>query len=334
MKSSHSRRRGAATIVCAIALTLAAVGPSSAQDTEAAPRFDDGRMLRPLVQEVLQGSPLVDGCRTVADDPLGLACFFAGSGQTVDVDLEPLLSRLQAPQADPRAEILAFANAVLLAGDPDRIFPQRANLRPLVRAAQDVASLRSEEQVPEAAQFPVAGFPDLVAFPVRDDADTVHLIQSADDPVLGLPDFEAIMARALANARWTEDDRAKLRCRLAAGQDYCQVVLDGFYEASMVMSPGLAPWLAVRVGEPSLIAIPARDELLVARLSDQPALAALGKRLKQRSAYTITHSVASWDGTKDGMLQPVDRWDLRGGVLLPARLTIRLSDGTVISNGF
>lgn len=323
----------AVTLFASFAQAQAQSAPSSTLPP-GAPLFDDGRMLRPLVQDVLQGSALVDRCDAVAEEPLALACHFGGSGQTMAVDLKPLLARVKAPLADPRSEILSFANAVLIKGDPDRVFPQRANLRPVIRGAADVARAREEERLPGNALFPVPGFPAAVAFAVRDDATTVHLIRQADDPLLGYSSFQSIMKRAQANAAWTDGAQARLRCRVDQAQGYCRVVLDGFYETSMLLDTGFAAWLALRVGEPSLIAIPSRDELLVARLSDRQALADLDRRLKQARTSAITRAVAYWDGSADGDLQAVEKWALRGGMLLPARLTVRLGDGSVISSGF
>lgn len=339
MRTSGRNRCSAASLVrrAGLGAVVGLVGvwaPQAGGQSTAATLFEDGRMLRPLVQDVLEGSALISHCDPASDDPMGLVCHFVGVGQSMDLALAPLLDRVQAPDADPKAEILSFANAVLIAGDPDRVYPQRTNLRPLVRAAADVARAREEERLPDAALFPVPGFPAAVAFAVRDDATAVHLVLRGDDPVLGLTDFDAVKSRARINARWATTGQAKLRCGKDDPERYCRVEVDGFYEPSVVFDPGFGDWLALRVGEPSLLAIPSRDELLVARLSDPNALLDLEKRLKQRRPYAITHEVAYWAGAGHAPLEPVERWALRGGMLLPMRVTVRLVNGTVISTGF
>ena len=307
------------------------VTAAGAQDS-GAPLFENGRMLRPLVQDVLEGSALITRCDPDPSDLLRMNCLFDGTGQAVDVRMNGLLARLQSAQADPRAEILTFANDVLIKGDPDRVFPQRTQLRPLVRARGDVARTSAEERLPDAALFPVPGFPEAVAFAVRDDEQTVHLVQSADDASLGYAAFPDIMERAIANAPWIREGQATLRCDLRDDQQrYCRVQVDQFYEASLVLDPSLGPWLAAQLGEPSLIAIPARDELLVAPLSDRGAVQDLEARLKHFRPYSITHGVAFWDGKAGSTLQPVEKWSLRGGLWLPARVVVRTADGAVLS---
>ena len=313
---------------------LSVLGYQAGAQDSSAPLFGDGPMLRPLVQDVLQGSALVAQCAPEPDDPLLLTCLFDASGEVIDIHLEDLLNRLQGANVDPKAEILRFANSVLIQGDPDRIYPQRTHLRPLVRGLADVARSSDEDRLPDAALFLVPGFPKAVAFAVRDDAATVHLVQRADDPSLGYTDFSAIMTRARSNARWLDGEAAQLKCGTEAPQRFCRVDLDGFYEPSLVLDPAFPPWLAARISVPSLVAIPTRDELLIAPLDNREAVTDLHARLRNFRAYAITNDVAFWDGTDSGSLEPVEKWSMRGGLWLRARVVVHRTDASVLSFDF
>lgn len=334
MKSRPQQRRPGWRIG-AIALLGGALcsATGAGAQTAAAPLFADGRMLRPLVQDVLVGSPFIADCAPVAETRLALTCTFANGGADVLLALDSLLERVKAPDADPRAEILDYANRVLIDGDPERVFPKRAHLRPLVRARKFVAQASAEERMPDSALFPVPGFPAATAFAVIDEATTVHLVRRPDDPRLGLDSFNAIMARAQDNAGWLNKDAGVVdfACGVEPGKAYCSLRLDGFYESSLVTLDGFTGWLAERLEEPALIAIPARDEVLIAPLSNRQAIADLDTRLDRFRPFAITHDVAFWAGQADAPLEPVARWSLRGGVLLPARVTVRKGDGTVLS---
>ena len=307
----------------------AAIG-AGAQDS-GAPLFENGRMLRPLVQDVLQGSVLVERCEPDPSDLLRMSCHFEGTGQIVDVRMNGLLARLQGLEVDPRAEILEFANGVLVQGDPDRIFPERSQLRPIVRARSDVDRASDEERLPSEALFTVVGFPEAVAFAVRDDADTVHLIKSADDPALGYADFSQVMERAKSNAPWIRQGLVHLQCGGLSEPRYCRVEVDQFYESSLVLDARFTQWLATQVGEPSLIAVPARDEVLIAPLSNRQALEDLEARLKYYRPFAITHKTAFWTGLPRSPLEPVETWSLRGGLWLPARAVVRKVNGEVLT---
>lgn len=313
---------------------LSVLGFQAGAQPSAAPLFDDGRMLRPLVQDVLEGSALVEQCAPEPDNPLLLTCLFDVSGEVIDINLESLLRRLKGAEVDPKAEILRFANTMLIQGDPDRVFPQRTRLRPLVRGLADVARASDAERLPDAALFPVPGFPEAVAFSVRDDAPTVHLVQRADDPSLGYTDFSAIMARALANAQWLSQETPAVHCDAEAPKRFCHVALDGFYEPSLVLDPAFTTWLAARHSTASLVAIPARDELLIAPLNNREAVRDLHARLRNFRAFAITNDVAYWNGTAGSPLEPVEMWSLRGGLLLGARVVVHKADSTVLSFEF
>ncbi|MGB1161666.1 MAG: hypothetical protein ACPG40_10670 [Alphaproteobacteria bacterium] len=326
MKSSIFTRAGVGLGL----LLSVGVRATGAQDT-GAPLFEDGRMLRPLVQDVLESSTLVERCEPDPGDPLRMFCLFEETGQTVDVRMNGLLARLQGLQVDPRVEILTFANDVLIQGDPDRIFPERARLRPIVRARSDVERASEEERLPADALFSVPGFPEAVAFAVRDDDKTVHLIRSADDPSLGYADFSQIITRALSNAPWIRQGLVGLACGSSSEPQYCRVTVDQFYESSLVLDAEFTAWLATQVSEPCLIAIPARDEVLIAPLSNRQALVDLEARLKYERPFAITRKTAFWNGSTSAPLEPVQKWSLRGGLLLPARAVVRKENGEVLS---
>lgn len=326
MKSSIFTRAGIGLgLILSVGVTA-----TGGQDKDA-PLFEGGRMLRPLVQDVLQSSALIERCDPDSSDPLRMLCLFGETGGTVDVRMNGLLARLQGLPVDPRAEILTFANDVLIQGDPDRVFPDRTRLRPIVRARKGVERASDEEQLPTDALFNVPGFPEAVAFAVRDDANAVHLVRSADDPLLGYADFSEVMTRALSNAPWIRQGLARLECGSSPEPQYCRINVDQFYESSLVLDEGFTAWLAAEVGEPSLIALPSRSEVLIAPLSQRQALEDLQARLKYNRPYAITNKAAYWNGSPHSPLEAVQKWTLRGGLFLPARAVVRMESGEVVS---
>lgn len=289
-------------------------------------------MLRPVVEEVLESSALIQDCAPVEGEMLLLECGFAAvPDDRQQVDLEPLLEALRDPAVDPKKGILDFANAFLIQGDPSRLFSLRPRLRPIVRSRDFVEQAGDDSDLTIDALFDVPGFPDLVAFSVIDDLNAVELLKAPGQDGVGLDSFDEAFELARSNVVWLTDDQVKFRCRLDETARYCSIRLDGFYESSVLVLDGFSDWLRGFVSEPCLIAVPARDEVLIVPLSDEEAVRDLSKRLEKLRPFAVSHAVAYWSGGRGAALEPVESWALRGGLLLKSRTTVKKADGQVLT---
>jgi uncharacterized protein YtpQ (UPF0354 family) len=197
------------------------------------------------------------------------------SGAQIDMYLDNLLGRLGAP-AEQRGRVLADYEASFyetLASLDDRA-PEAdpANILPILRhtdflTALNPAPASGEEPIDEPVHRPFAG--DVEAILAYDTPRGIGVMGKLSLGIDGLSDDEAF-ALAVSNFEafaeglaWREQDGLRF------------AVLDGNYESSVLLLPGVWDALEAELGGPAAVAVPTRSVVAVARADDAAGLARL-----------------------------------------------------------
>ncbi|MDR1076056.1 MAG: hypothetical protein LBL59_07110 [Xanthomonadaceae bacterium] len=200
---------------------------------------------------------------------------------------------------------LASMTDVIAAADrtPEQ---RRAFILPIIRTHAWAGTSRRQLQAighdpGESEPFiihPLAG--DLIVTYIEDRPDSMHFLAPSDLDELAIEE-SGLHALALDNlSRWLP------QLRIVGGGGRFGARLDHDYDASMVLL--LEHWRGRIdvIGDP-VVAIPARDELLLCGGSDGEAvrsLAALANSIVEQSPYHLSRQLFVW---RDGALHPLDR---------------------------
>lgn len=178
--------------------------------------------------------------------------------------------------------------------DATRLLPVIKTQDWLAASTSQLQKARMTDAIARLLIRPLAG--DLLLVYVEDTADAMNYLREDALAQLGL-DFEQLHAKALHNLQGMLP-----QLELAGGGGRYAARLDRNYDASMVLL--LEQWLPriELAGEP-VLAIPARDELLVCGSDDGEAIASLremASEIVSRSAYSLSTQLFTW---RDGGLQ-------------------------------
>ena len=186
--------------------------------------------------------------------------------------------------------------------DPENLFlSHRLKIYPWVKVMLADNELSSDEKVMELDEqdSPIIlnWLGDLIITYVFDLGDSFRLIQARDLP----DDVTKHKLHEIAVSNLSRDIKYVLRETNFGGY---LLIAGGDHEAGAICSPGLWKWIAEHLGEDLIVAIPAKDVVLILGQKDTDKLEAFkefivkvfldGERLLSRGVFTYTRADEHW----------------------------------------
>ena len=214
---------------------------------------------------------------------------------------------LQAP-ADLDA-ILAANTAVVRQMMAERPQARAAQVFPVIKNGLWLEHLRQATQVagtePEESVIyrPIAG--DLVLLYMLDTGEAMRSLSREDAVAAGLADDAALHHTALANLR--QYMQGKIQIEHVEESSLTQVLLDSDYDASLILILNeILPSDPVLPANP-VLAIPARNVLILCNPSDERAIATLkvaAAQIAEEAPYTISTLLYQYHNGEISLFQP------------------------------